>query len=149
MPNAFNAYTPQQVADVALAATKGAFKLASIAKTFGPDAFKEGRGNTVYLNVPGALTARSRALGEVTASIVLDSLAEAQEPVSLDVHAYSAVGLSERDLSLDLVDFSKQVLVPQVDAVVAKIESTVADVLAGVTADATITGYSADRKSVV
>lgn len=143
MSNSFNDYTPQQVAEVALALAKGAFRLATAVRTFGPDAFREGRGNTVYLNVPGALTAHSRALDDVTNAIVLDSLSETQEPVALDVHAYSAVGLSEFDLSLGLQDFSKQVLAPQVDAVVAKIETAIEAVLADVTADASIT-YSAN-----
>jgi hypothetical protein len=138
----YNPYTAQQVTEVALALTKGAFRLASVVRRFGPNDFKEGRGDTVYLNVPGALTAYSRALDDVTHSIVLDSLTEAQEPVKLDVHAYSAVGLSEHDLTLGLQDFAKQVLVPQVDSVIDRIESSIETVLACITEDATI-AYSA------
>jgi hypothetical protein len=74
----------------------------------------------------------------VTTSIVLDSLTESQEPVKLNVHAYSAVGLSEYDLSLGLQDFSKQVLLPQVDAVVNKIETAIEVTLSGLTEDTTI-----------
>jgi hypothetical protein len=140
--NTFAPYNAQQVADVAVALAKGSFRLASLVAKYDESAFKEGRGDTVFLNVPGALTAHSRALDDVTNSIVLDSLAEAQEPVKLDVHAYSAIGLSEYDLSLNIQDFSRQALMPQVDAVVDKIESTIEAVLAGIAEDASI-NYSA------
>jgi hypothetical protein len=144
MSNTFNQYTAQQVAEVAAALTKGTFRLASLVAKYGDSSFKEGRGDTVYLNVPGALTAHSRALDDVTNSIVMDSLAEAQEPVKLDVHAYSALGLSEYDLSLGIENFAGQVLKPQVDAVVDKIESTIEAVLAGIVDDASITYSAAD-----
>jgi hypothetical protein len=138
MPNAFNPYTPQQIGEVAVGLATSGFRLAKVVAKFGPNDFKEGRGDTVFLNVPGALTAHSRSLGEVTTSIVLDSLTESQEPVKLNVHAYSAVGLSEYDLSLGLQDFSKQVLLPQVDAVVNKIETAIEVTLSGLTEDTTI-----------
>lgn len=137
--NDFNLYTPNDAGGVALALTKLQFRLASVVARYGDDRFKEGRGSTVFLNVPGALTAHSRALDDTTNAIVLDSLTEAQEPVPLDVHSYSAVGLSDYDLSLGLQDFAKQVLVPQVDAVVDKVEATLEGVLAAVTVDAALT----------
>ena len=130
MSNDFK-YTPAQVGEVAMTLAKGAFQLASLVTRYGPDEFTSGRGDTVFLNVPGVLTASSRALDDVTTSIVLDSLSEREEPIKLATHAISAVGLSEKDLSLDLVDFGRQVLAPQTDAVVDKIESAIERVLAG------------------
>ncbi len=131
MSNTFN-YTPAQIAEVALGLVKGGFRLASVVRRFGENDFRPGRGATVYLNVPGALTAHGRTLDDVTNAIILDSLTEAQEPISISTHAYSAVGLSEYDLSLGLEDFGRQVLLPQTDAVVDKIESSIEAVLAGV-----------------
>lgn len=144
MSNAFNDYTAQQVAEVALAHVKYGSRLATVVAKFGPDRFREGRGATVFLNVPGALTAHARALGDTSTAIILDSLTESQEPVKLDVHAYSAVALSEHDLSLGLQDFNTQVLKPQMDAVIDKIESSIEAVLAGVAEDASITYNAAD-----
>jgi len=138
MSNSFNLYTPSEVADVALGLTKGEFRLATVVSKYGDDSFKAGRGSTVYLNVPGALTAHGRTLDDTTNAIVLDKLSEAQEPVSLDVHAYSAVGLSEYDLSLGLKDFAKQVLLPQTDAVVDRVEGSLEDVLATIPVDETL-----------
>ena len=139
MSNTFTPYTAQQVAEVALGLTKGSFRLASVVQRFTEEHYKIGRGNTVFLTVPGALTARSRALGETTTAIVLDSLTETQEPISLDNHAYSAVGLSEYDLSLGLQDFASQVLFPQTDAVADKTEATLEAVLAGIAPTSGIT----------
>lgn len=136
--NEFNLYTPQQIAEVAVSLTKGRMPLSSVVTRYGDKEFKDGRGKTVFLNVPGALVAHGRALDDTTTAIVLDSLKESQEPISLDVHAYSALGLSEQDLTLDLVDFGKQVLKPQVDAVIDKTEATVEKVLATVAVDESI-----------
>jgi len=130
--NSFNPYTAQEAGEVAIALTNGALRLATIVKHYGADRYREGRGNSVYLSVPGALTAHSRALDDTTNEIVLDSLTESQEPISLDIHAYSAVGLSDRDLSLGIQDFASQVLLPQSDAVAARIEAALARTIAGV-----------------
>lgn len=132
MSNTFN-YTATQVAEVALALVKDSFRLASVVTRYGEDEFRPGRGDTVYLSVPGALTAHSRTLDDTTTAIILDSLTESQEPVKLGVHGYSAVSLSEKDMSLGIADFSKQVLLPQTDAVVDKVESAIEDVLSAVT----------------
>ena len=141
LSNNFNPYTAQQIGEVALGLSKREFRLASVVAHYDESSFKEGRGDTVFLSVPGALTAHGRALDDTTNTIVLDSLTESQAPVSLDVHCYSAVGVSEYDLSLGILDFTKQVLLPQVDSVVAKIEATLEKVIAGIVADASITGY--------
>lgn len=141
MSNTFN-YTPTQVAEVALALAETQYRLANVVRRFGENDFRPGRGETVYLNVPGALTAHSRSLTDTETAIVLDSLTEAQEPVSLDVHAYSAVGLSEHDMSLGIEDFARQVLRPQVDAVVEKVESAIEAVISGIAPTAGI-AYSA------
>lgn len=138
MTNNLNPYTAQQAGMTALAIAKGGLRLATMFAIFGPDRYKQGRGNTAYLTVPGVLTAHGRALGDTTNSIVMDALSEAQEPITLDVHAYSAVNLSEYDLTLGLDSFTSQVLGPQADAVAAKIESAIEEALAGVVEDATI-----------
>lgn len=127
-------YTPAQVAKVAVAmARDDAFLAALVNRDFEDDLFGGGgKGRTVNVRVPSALIARERSIDEVSASIVLDSLAETTVPITLGTHAYSAIGLSEGDLSLDLTDFAAQVLKPQVDAVTDYVENAVATVLSGV-----------------
>ena len=142
MSNHFNLYTPENVGAVAVGLVNARLKLATVVGHYGPNDFKEGRGDTVFLNVPGALTAHSRTLDDTTNAIVIDSLTESQEPIQLDTHAYSAIGLSERDLALNLMDFSSQVLMPQTDAVADKIENAIERVLAGVAPTVMPSAYS-------
>lgn len=144
MSNTFNPYTPQEVGQIALGLVAGGTRLADLARRFGPDQYREGRGRYVYLTVPSALIARSRTLDDTTTAIVLDSINETQEPVELSTHAVSAVGLSEYDLSLGLQDFSTQVLLPQADAVADRLEATMEAALAAVPADESIAYSAAD-----
>jgi hypothetical protein len=97
-----------------------------------------GKGKTVNVRVPAALIARSRGVDDITTSIVLDSLAETTVPVTLGEHVYNAVGLSEGDLTLNIEDFSRQVLRPQVEAVVDAVEEQVAAALRGVSLNTAI-----------
>lgn len=138
MANAF--YTPIQIAKVAVAmAREDAFLAALINRDFEQDLFGGGgQGRTVNVRIPTALIARERSIDEVAASIVLDSLTETTVPITLGTHAYSAVGLSEGDLTLDLQDFAAQVLKPQVDAVTDYVENAVATALAAVPEDTAI-----------
>lgn len=143
MANTF--YTPEQVAKVAVAmAVEESFLGALISRNFENDLLGGGgKGRTVNVKVPSALIARSRTL-DATTAITLDSLAESTIPVTLGEHIYSAVGLTEGEMNLDLTDFSAQVLAPQVAAVVDRIENEVAEALAAITMDTSIAWSASD-----
>lgn len=128
-------YTPEQVAKVAVAmATEDAYLSALVNRNFESDLLGGGgKGRTVNIKIPAALIARERSIDEVTASIVLDTITESTIPLTLGTHAYSAVPLSEGDLTLDLTSFAAQVLGPQVAAVVDFCENEVASLLTGLT----------------
>lgn len=138
MPNTF--YTPEQVAATAVAlAQEEAYLSALVNRDFEAELLGGGgKGRVVNVRVPAALIARSRGIDDVTSNIVLDSLTESTVPVTLGEHLYNAVGLSEGDLSLKLEDFSRQVLAPQVDAVVDRIENEVAKAINSVALDTSI-----------
>lgn len=142
MPNTL--YTPEQVAQVAVKiAQQSGFLSAMISRNMENDLLGGGgRGRTVNLKVPGTLIARSRDIDETTAAIVLDNVTESTVPVTLGEHLYSAVSLSEGDMSLDLANFSTQILAPQVEAVVERIEHNVATALRAVP-ESTDFAYSA------
>lgn len=131
-------YTADQVAAVAVVMAAEDLVLAPTFSVALEGDFQPGGGNRVLLKVPAALIARDRDLADKTSAIVVDELTEATVPVSLDTHALSAVGLSEEDLSLNLSDFSRQVLRPQMDAVVDRVEKAAADVLLSVAEDGSI-----------
>lgn len=122
-------YTPEQVARVAVSMAREGSRLSPlVSRNFENDLLGGGgKGRSVNLRVPTTLVARHRGIDDVTNKIVLDYIAETTVSVTLGTHAYSAVGLSEGDLTLDLTDFSAQILAPQVDAVVADIDLLVAD----------------------
>ena len=137
-------YTPEQVAKVAVAmAVEDSYLSALVNRNFENDLLGGGgKGRTVNIKVPATLIARERGIDETTASIVMDNITESTIPLTLGTHAYSAVPLSEGDLSLDLQNFAAQVLAPQVDAVVDFCENEVAALLNG-TAETTNVAYDA------
>jgi hypothetical protein len=119
-----NFYQAPQVARVAVElAAEDAYLSALVNRNYENDLLGGGgRGRTVNVRIPGALIARDRGIDDKTTAIVLDELSESTVPITLGTHAYSAVSLSEGDMSLNLESFSGQVLAPQVDAVVDFIE---------------------------
>jgi hypothetical protein len=67
-------------------------------------------------------------------SITVADVVEADQPVTLSKHAYRAAKVSDADLTLNIEDFSRQVLMPQVAAVARYCENTVAGLMHGLTA---------------
>lgn len=131
-----------QTAALTLALVTKDFELASTLRRDFEQYFEGGKGHVVNVKVPNALKARSRDLDDTTNEIVLDSLGEAVFPVTIDTHVYSAVGLSEQDISLDLQNFGEQVLAPQAEAVVEDVEHRVAEFIKALPS-ATIATYDA------
>lgn len=147
MSNVFINHTAAQLGEVARGLADTGLRLGQFVARFTDKDFRPGSGKTAYLAVPGAVTARSRALGDVTSSIVLDEIVEQTAPISLAAHYVSAVPLGDAELTLDLLDFGRQVLLPQADAIVDRIEKSIADAISGVTPTAAT--YSADSPASI
>lgn len=97
-------------------------------------------GDTISLRVPARTTARTRTFrgARPTASegqgvIVMDELQETKVDVVLDTAPYSAVAVTDEELTLDIVNFGEQVLRPQVRAVAESVENAVAAEMVGAT----------------
>lgn len=97
-------------------------------------------GDTISLRVPSRTVARTRTFrgARPTASegqgvIVMDELVETKVDVSLDTAPYSAVPITDEELTLDIVNFGEQVLRPQVRAVAEAVENAVAAEMVGAT----------------
>jgi hypothetical protein len=88
--------------------------------------FEGAQNDTVSLRVPGRLKARRMPWRDHSAPIVTDDLIETKVDVSLDTHVYSAVGVTDEELTLDIGNFGAQVLAPQVRAVAEDLEDQVA-----------------------
>lgn len=135
MANTF--YTPEAVARLAIALVTDDMVLAStVNRDFEAD-FGGGKGDTVNVRVPAVLTGRTRGLA-ATDAITVDSITESSVPVALTEHAYSAVRLSDADLTLNLEDFGRQVLAPQTLAIAEYIEDTVVEQMQSVAQHTTI-----------
>lgn len=140
-----NAFLPGESAAVAALLVAEEFTLASLINhDLGNKILEGGRkGRKVQIKQPQALIAHARGIDDVTNKIVLDTLGEQFVDLTLGLHAYSAVALSEGDLNLDIENFGEQVLSPQAQAVASYINDMVKakflaeayDVLAGVTYD--------------
>jgi hypothetical protein len=137
MANAF--LTPENIARVAIALVGQDLNLAAtIHRDYEAD-FAEGKGATVSVRVPGAVAAQTRGIFDKATPLVLDEIAEQNIPVTLTDHAYTAVALSDGDLSLSIEDFAKQVLAPQMGAIVKDVERRVAAAMKATPETAAIT----------
>jgi hypothetical protein len=128
-------FTPAQAAEVAAnLAAEDSFLSALVSRNFENDLLGGGKGGApVAIKIPTTLIARSRDIDDVTTAIILDEITEQTVTVNLSrTHDYSAVPLSEADLTLNLRDFGAQVLAPQTAAIVDSLEHKVATALGAV-----------------
>jgi hypothetical protein len=124
---------PNEVAILGSALVRGDLVLGQLVGRTVETKFTKGKGASVDIRMPATLQARTRAVGAVT-EITTDELTETYQSVQITEQAYSAVDLTDADLTLNLHDFGQQVLAPQAIAVGEHIEDTIADRLATVTA---------------
>lgn len=89
--------------------------------------FRGSYNDTVTLRLPAVLASREYEFRNTRGSdIVVDDLTETSVPVVLDKDIYSAVAITDEQLTLDIIDFAEQVLSPQVKAVARGLENLIA-----------------------
>jgi hypothetical protein len=95
--------------------------------------FGGSRNDTVNVKINAVLTSRERAFRGTgnDRKVTADDLIEYSFGVTLDNVIYSAVNLTDEQLTLDINSFAQQVLVPQSNAVAYGLEDYVADVITG------------------
>lgn len=94
--------------------------------------FAGAAGDTITIRVPARTTARTRVLrgarpqeSEGLGIITMDTLTETSVDVTLDTDVYSAVPITDEELTLDISDFGAQIAEPQVRAIAEGIENAV------------------------
>jgi hypothetical protein len=122
---------PTVIASAALGILEREIVLPSLVWNYGIEDFRGAFGDTVTLRVPARLDARTRALRS-TATITLDDVNEIGVDIKLKNDVYSAVRVTDAELTLDIKDFGRQVLQPQVVAVAREMENQVAEVIENV-----------------
>lgn len=102
--------------------------------------FAGAKGDTITIRVPATAKARKRALRATgtARNIIMDELVEDAIAVTLDTDVYSAVPVTDEELTLDIKDFAVQVLQPQINAVVDQAENDIAASMSGATYATTV-----------
>lgn len=129
--------TPDKIAAVAATLVGQDLGLAGLIHRDVEREFGDGSGDTVQIRVPGALASQTRGVRSLS-PLVRGEIQEQHIDVVLTDEVYDQVPLSRGTLDLDVVDFTKQILVPQASAIVRHIERTVAAAMSA-TPETTIT----------
>jgi hypothetical protein len=103
--------------------------------------FTGGNGDTVTIRVPQPATAREQANAGDT--ITWDDLSEVPVTVRLK-HLYHATRITDQALTMQLVDFARQITLPQVSAVATAAEDQVAAAINAKAADIVVAGDGSD-----
>lgn len=133
MANPNTIYSAETLASTAMALVEGDLGLGrTVSRSFEAQ-FAGKVGYSVNVERPAVLASRTRALtsGQATA-ITSDALAQSVQAITLDTEVYSAVDLSDAELTLAIEDFAAEVTKPQTDAIVHGIEAQVVAALEGV-----------------
>lgn len=127
MPNSF--LNAEQIIAQGLGVLRRELILPRLVQRMGLTEFRGAKDDTVNVRVPALLTAREYEWRTRTAPIVYDTLTEESIPVTLDKHPYSAVPITDEELTLDIRDWGTQVASPQIIAVAELLESYIADLM--------------------
>jgi hypothetical protein len=100
--------------------------LPRLVKRFGPDDFRGAKDDTINIRIPSLLVGREYEWRTRTAPIIVDQLQETSIAVELNKHPYSAVGITDEELTLDISNWGEQVARPQIRAVAEKLEGYIA-----------------------
>lgn len=124
--------TAQQIARVAIALLSRRLVLPRTFTQIPGEAFSGDNGDTITVRVPQPGAARTQATPN--AVITFDDVNEIPVDVSL-THLYHAKRVSDEEATLDLVDYARQVLRVQVDAVARGAEDQAYDAINNLVAD--------------
>ena len=112
--------------------------LQALVTTDGLGDFGGSANDTINIRVPAIAGAHTRTLRDTDRSLTTDDLVEHNIPVQLTEHVYSAIKLTDEQRTLDIRDFARQVLFPQVSAVAYKLEDLIAELIDSATYDEVI-----------
>lgn len=119
--------------------------LPHIVWTNGVGDFAGAYNDTITIRIPARAVARKRTLRGTggARTITLDTLTEDSIAVTLTDDVYSAVPVTDEELTLDITDFGVQILGPQVRAVVEQLESDIAAMIQGAAYETTVNAGTA------
>lgn len=131
MPNEF--LSAERIVAQGLGLLRRELILPRMVQRLGIADFRGAKDDTVNVRVPAILTAREYEWRTRTNPIIVDELVEESIPVVLNKHPYSALAITDEELTLDIRDWGEQIARPQIIAVAEKLESYIADAMAAAT----------------
>lgn len=129
MPNEF--LTAETIIAQGLGLLRRELILPRMVTRLGITEFRGAKDDTVNVRVPALLEAREYEWRTRTNPIVFDTITEETIPITLNKHPYSAVAITDEEMTLDIRDFGRQVASPQIIAVAERLESYIATAMIG------------------
>lgn len=122
---------PEQIVNAGLGMLVDQLLLARLVTRKAGSDFVGAKDDTITIRIPAITEAREYAWrNDRSSPIVTDELTEYSLPVTLNKDPYSAIGITDEELTLDIVSFSEQVLKPQISAVATKLDGYVGTLMA-------------------
>jgi hypothetical protein len=106
--------------------------------------FKGAKNDTITAKIPSLLKGREYEWRTRNAPIEVDELEEFSIPITLNKHFYSAVGVTDEEMTLDIMDWGEQVARPQIRAVAEVAEDVIATAMAAATTRHTVAYVQGD-----
>lgn len=126
MPNNF--LTPDIIAREALMVLRNNAVMANLVHRDYSDEFVAGVGDTITIRKPATFEAK-----EYTDSIIVQDATESGVPVKMDKHLDVSFAVTSKQLSMDIEDFSAQLLVPAMQAFADKVDQYLLGLKADIT----------------
>jgi hypothetical protein len=132
----------EKVVEFAYALVERELITPSVVTRVSEDLFKGAEGDTVNFRVGGLRTvARDYEFRTRTAPIQFDDIAGGDSlAIQLDQHIYSATTITDEQRTLDEIEFAREVIQPQANAVVDRLETKVVTALRGATFNPAVEG---------
>lgn len=129
---------PQLVAEIGVKQLQREIVLPGLVWTNPLTEFGGSQNDTITVRVPAITTANRRNLRDTDRSVVASELVEHSFGVTLDKHIYAALKFTDEQRTLDIRDYTAQVLIPQVSAVAYELEDYIAELIEGAPYEETI-----------
>lgn len=127
MANAF--LKAEQIISQGLGLLQRELILPSLVTKYGLADFRGAKNDTINIRIPSLLVGREYEWRTRTAPIEIDELNETTIPLTLNKHPYSAVAVTDEELTLDIASWGEQVARPQIRAVAEKLEGYIAEAM--------------------
>lgn len=137
--------TAGQISPVAIELLARALVLPRTVTNIPGGEFAGSNGDTITVRVPQPTTAREQTTPG--ADITFDDTDELPVNVTL-AHLYHARLITDEDLSLALVNYARQITLPQVEAVARGAEDQLADIMNGLGADASFAASMSEADTI-